>query len=208
MAARAADSVGGWGDPGDVTELAESLSTAFLVMLERLAPVDRAVLLLHDVFGYPYSEIAPMIGRNAADVRQIGHRAHTRISAEKPRFSASSEEAEKAAQEFMHALTDGDLPKLLSVLAEDVTLLSDGGGKVKAARNPILGADHVARFFIGLHRKETAPPVLRLARVNGQPALIEYRGERAVRVNTFVVESGRIRTIFRVLNPDKLSGIG
>jgi RNA polymerase sigma-70 factor (ECF subfamily) len=193
--------------PDDVSELNETLSTAFLLLLERLSPVDRAVLLLHDVFGYTYGEIAPIIQRNPADVRQIGHRARARIAEGRPRFDASAEEAEQVTRQFIHAVKEGDLPQLLAVLSEDATLFPDTGGKVKAARNPIYGADHVARFLVGAERKWAAFSSMRLMWINGQPAVAKHRDDRIIDVMTFAISEGRIHAIYRVLNPDKLRRI-
>ncbi len=194
-------------DPGGETELAESLSTAFLLLLERLAPIDRAILLLHDVFNYTYEEIGAIVGRSTADCRQIAHRARAKLAIERPRFAPSTAQVRQVTQQFIRACTDGDLPALLAVLSEDVTLHSDGGGKVSAARNPILGVAKVARFFLGVRRKNALPPVLEMVKLNGQIAVIEYLGEVPIRVSTFEIENGRIKMIYRVVNPTKLYGI-
>ncbi len=189
--------------PDDAVELADSLSTAFLVVLERLSPVDRAVLLLHDVFGYTYAEIAPIVERNAADVRQIGHRARQRAAAGRPRYKATQQEAEQITAQFIRAMEGGSVPDLFAVLAEDVTIWSDSGGKVRAVRNVIRGVDRAARLFSGARRK-FGPRQLMLSHVNAHPAILEYEAGRLVCVTTLTIEHGRVTTIYRVSNPDKL----
>lgn len=192
------------GDPSYERELAESLSTAFLLVLERLSPVDRAVFLLHDVFSYTYPEIGEIIGRNAADVRQIGHRARGYIAAERPRFPARSEDAERVARRFIDVLESGNLTQLFDVVSADVILHGDGGGKINANREPVYGADDVVRFLTKVRQRATGDGVLKLATVNGQPAMIEYHDAALSSVTTFDFEDGKISAIYRVLNPDKL----
>ena len=195
------------GDPDRESELAETLSTAFLLVLERLSPVDRAVLLLHDVFSYSYPEIGAIIGRSAVDTRQIGHRARGYIAAERPRFIASREAAEQVPQQFITACQEGDLAKLFNVLSADVILRGDGGGKINARRTPVIGAERVARFLKEVVVKYEGDRVLKLARLNGQPAMIEYHDGQVFSVTTFDFKDGRISAIYSVLNPDKLRGI-
>ncbi len=190
--------------PDAAAELADSLSTAFLLVLERLSPVDRAVLLLHDVFGYTYAEIAPIVERSAADVRQIGHRARQRVADGRPRYEATRQEAEQITVRFIHAIEEGSVPDLMAVLAEDATIWSDSGGKVRAVRNIIHGADRVIRLFTGVRRR-FGPRQLRLSRVNAHPAILEYEAGRLVCVSTLTIEQGRITGIYRVSNPDKLT---
>ena len=190
-------------NPDAAAELADSLSTAFLLVLERLSPVDRAVLLLHDVFGYTYAEIAPIVERNPADVRQIGHRARQRVTAGRPRYEATQQEAEQVTAQFIHAIEEGSVPDLLAVLAEDATIWSDSGGKVHAARNIIRGVDRAVRLFMGVRRK-FGPRQFQLSRVNAHPAILEYEAGRLVCISTLTVEHGRITAIYRVSNPDKL----
>lgn len=195
------------GDPGSEAELAETLSTAFLLVLERLSPTDRAVFLLHDVFNYSYPEIAEIVGRNAADVRQIGHRARGHIAAERPRFPARYEDAEQATQAFISAMQQGDLNQLFNVLAADVVLRGDGGGKINARREPIFGVDDVVRFLKRVQRRESETRILKLMYLNGTPAMVEYRDGEITSVTTFDFKDGRISAIFSLLNPDKLKGL-
>lgn len=195
-------------DPANTAEFADSISTAFLVLLERLTPLDRAVLLLHDVFGYTYEEIGQIVNKNAADCRQIGHRSRERVVVGRPRFDTMPEKVEQVAQEFIRTCTEGDMSGLLDILAEDVVLWNDSGGKVRgAAHNPIIGTHKVARFLFGVRRFQPDDATLRLASINGQPAVITYYGDQVVRINTFEVVTGRIKTIYRVLNPDKLKRV-
>ena len=188
--------------------LMDALSTAFLILLESLGPVERAVFLLRDVFGYEYGEIAALVGKSEANCRQICRRARASIAARRPRFESSPEDEERLLRGFLKACTEGDMDDLVSMLSEDVTLYSDGGGKARAARNPIHGAEKVARFFAGILSK--APPefLVRRATVNGRPGLIGYFGDgRPHSVTTLDVVGGSIRAVHLVVNPDKLRGI-
>jgi RNA polymerase sigma-70 factor (ECF subfamily) len=194
-------------DPSYESEVAETLSTAFLLVLERLSPVDRAVFLLHDVFSYTYPEIGEIIGRNAADVRQIGHRARGYIAQDRPRFTTSYEEAEQVARQFINVMEQGDLTKLFDMVSADVILRGDGGGKVNATREPIFGAEQVVNFLTKVQQTDLGARTLKLATMNGQPAVIDYREGKVFNVTTFDFKDGRISAIFTVLNPDKLKGI-
>lgn len=195
-------------DPARESELADSLSTAFLLVLERLSPVDRAVLLLHDVFSYTYPEIGAIIGRSAVDARQIGHRARTHIAENRPRFHPNAEEVEKVTQQFITACAEGNLTDLFNLLSADVILQGDGGGKVNARREPILGAEEVARFLEWVQQTSTGERTLKLAHINGQPAVIEYREGQIFCLSTFDFKDGQISAIYALLNPDKLKRIG
>ena len=191
----------------DPVALAESLSLAFLTLLERLTPMERAVFLLHEVFAYPFDEIAPIVGKSGANCRQIALRARRHLGAERPQFVSHREEQERLTNQFMRACASGDLTALLALLADDVTVYSDGGGKVTAVRRPIVGADRVGRFFIGIAAK--APPTFtfHIATVNGQPTLLGELDGHPYAVYALDVAEGRIRAIRVVLNPDKLHGI-
>lgn len=191
----------------DPVALAESLSLAFLMLLERLTPIERAVFLLHEVFAYPFDEIAQIVGKRSANCRQIALRARRHLGTERPRFISHREEQERLTEQFMRACTSGDLTALLALLADDVTVYSDGGGKALAARRLIYGADRVGRFLTGIMAK--APPtfVLRVATINGQPALVGELEGRPVGVYALEVAAERIRAIRIILNPDKLHGL-
>ena len=187
--------------------LDESLSMAFLVLLENLTPVERAVFLLREVFDCGYDEISRAVGKSEANCRQIAHRARGFIASRRPRFDPSPERREQLMSRFVAACTDGDLPALLEVLADDITVWSDGGGKVPAAQRPIRGAESVARFFLGLMSK--APPgfEVRIAWINGQPTLVGYAGGQPFNVLAFDTSPGGIEVIRIVVNPEKLGAV-
>ncbi len=192
-------------DPARNITMADSLSMAFMVLLERLQPAERAAFLLREVFDYDYDEIARMLGKTEANCRQMVHRARQHIRERRPRFDVSKETQARLTQQFMQACASGDLEGLMSLLTEDVQLLSDGGGQVNAARKPITGADRVARFFTGLMKK-AAPGALsvRPAEINGQPGLITYLNGRLLNVLALDIAENQIRGIYIVVNPDKL----
>lgn len=190
-------------DPLEAAVFADSLSTAFLLLLERLSEVERAVFLLREVFSFDYGAVARITGRSEVACRQIAKRARDRLAAGGPRFSASPEEAERIARSFVDACARGDLEGLLALLAEDAVALTDGGGKALAARNPIYGRVRVARFFIGVAGKWPRPWV-RIATVNGHPGVLVRPADGLLRVATFAIEDGRISGIFLVTNPEKL----
>ena len=186
----------------------ESLSMAFLVLLESLNPTERAVFLLREVFDYDYEEISRIVEKSEDNCRQIARRARSAVAARRPRFESSPEQEERLMESFLEASLSGDMEGLVSVLSEDVTLLSDGGGKTRAALNPIQGADRVSRFIFGILRE--APPglVVRRARVNGQPGLVGYFADgRPQSVTTLDVAEGSVRAIRIVVNPEKLGAV-
>lgn len=189
----------------ETLELAESLSMAFLVVLESLAPIERATFLLREVFGYEYGEIAHIVGKSEINCRQIARRAKEHIATKRPRFDATREQQEEVTQRFVLACAGGDMQALLAVLAPDVVLKADGGGKVSAARKPIYGAEKVARALLGLLK--LLPPDLRveLAQVNAQPAIIGYSAGKPFYVTVLDIADGRVQGIYNVLNPDKLA---
>jgi RNA polymerase sigma-70 factor (ECF subfamily) len=193
---------------GEAAILDESLSMAFLVLLESLTPTERAVFLLREVFGYDYPEIARIIDKSEANCRQISRRARQSVSARRPRFESSPEQEERLMGSFLEACMNGDMEGLLALLSEDVILWSDGGGRTRAALNPIHGADKVARFFSGILRK--APPglVVRQARINGHPGFVGYFEDGSPQsVTTFDAAEVSIRAIRLVVNPEKLRNI-
>lgn len=188
--------------------LNESLSMAFLVLLESLTPMERAVFLLREVFDYDYPEISRVVRKTEANCRQIAHRARNSIAARRPRFERSLEQEERLTERFLEACLDGDMEGLLALLSKDIALWSDGGGKVTAARNPIHGADKVARFLFGILAK--APPgfVVRRASINGRPGFVSYFEDGCPQsVATFDVAEGSIQAIHLVVNPEKLENI-
>jgi RNA polymerase sigma-70 factor (ECF subfamily) len=186
-------------------ELAESLSMAMLTVLETLAPAERAVFVLREVFETPYDEIADAVGKSPAAVRQIAHRARDHVAARRPRVPVSTTEQQEAVERFLAAIRHGDLQGLLDVLAPDVVVVADGGGLVAAAPRPIEGAERVAAFLIAAGR--SADFEAKAVWLNGSPAArIDIGGE----VNTAVsvaVENGRITRIYAIRNPHKLAGL-
>ena len=214
--ARREEYVGPWlpepivtGESSDLAgTLDETLSMAFLVLLESLTPVERAVFLLREVFDYDYAEIASLVGKSEDNCRQISRRARRSVAAQRPRFESSPEQEERLTASFLEACVSGDMEGLLALLSEDATLWSDGGGKTRAALNPIYGADRIARFFSGILRK--APPglVVRRASINGRPGFIGYFEDgRPQSVMTFDVAEGSIQGIRLVVNPEKLATV-
>jgi RNA polymerase sigma-70 factor (ECF subfamily) len=189
--------------PLETVEQRESVSLAFLVLLESLTPQERAVFLLHDVFEYGYDEIAGIVGKSAATCRQILHRARGRVAERRPRFEPSPEAHRRLTERFLVADNDGNVAALTDILARDVIAWSDGGGKVHAALRPVYGLDRVIRFLLGLVRK--APPGARvaLAEVNGGPALLGWDGDTLFLVLTFDIAGDHIHGVRLVVNPDK-----
>jgi RNA polymerase sigma-70 factor (ECF subfamily) len=196
-------------DDDDADALAQDISVALLLLLERLSPLERASFLLHDVFGLDFAEVAHALGRSEAACRQLAARARAHIEAGRPRFPASRDEASRLAAAFRAAMRSGDTAALRRLLADDAVLHSDGGGKKAAALNPIRGADKILRFFAGIVRKN--PELLagdtRPALVNGLPGFMIR--ERDGTLNTVAIEprAGRIAAIYLTRNPDKLRHI-
>jgi len=186
-------------------ELAESLSIAMLTVLETLAPAERAVFVLREVFDVPYEEIAEAVDKSPAAVRQIAHRARDHVAARRPRMSVSATEQQEAVERFLAAIRQGDLQGLLDVLAPDVVVVADGGGLVTAAPRPIEGAQRVAAFLIATaHQLDFEAKIVWL---NGSPGTrIDIGGEVDTAVS-IAVENGRISRIWAVRNPNKLAGL-
>jgi RNA polymerase sigma-70 factor (ECF subfamily) len=192
-------------DPAEGVALAESLSLAFLTVLERLNPVERAIFLLHDVFGYEFAEIAPIVEREAANCRQIARRARASIQRARPRIPLQPGERERLTSEFLRACTQGDLPALVATLADDIAVWSDGGGRVQAARKPVRGAEKAARFLLHIVADGAAQGVTFVATtVNGQPGVLIATPDGPYGVVALDIAAGRIREIDIVINPDKL----
>jgi RNA polymerase sigma-70 factor (ECF subfamily) len=183
----------------------ETISIAFLVLLETLSPVERAVFLLHEVFDYSHAEVAEIVGKEEAAVRQILHRAKQHVVARRPRFAGSREQHQRLLMGFVQACTGGDVDGLKKLLADDVVSLSDGGGKVLAALNPVEGADKVARMLVGLTRKGAAGATWELRTINGDIAVVGFLGGRVDSVLTLATDGEKITEIEIVRNPDKLS---
>ncbi|WP_275560697.1 RNA polymerase sigma factor SigJ [Streptomyces sp. 5-6(2022)] len=192
--------------PEDRVTLDESVGLALLTVLERLTPAERTAFILHDVFSVPFPEIAEVVGRSPESVRQLASRARKRVRAEAPRRSVDREEHRRAVDAFLRAVMGGDLDGLLEILDPEVVWRSDGGGKVAAARVPVLGDEKVARFAQRLARAfDPATMLVHHRDVNGAPGLVlvDSAGGQAV-VFAFSVHHGRITEIDAVINPDKL----
>lgn len=189
----------------DVTELAHDLSLALLVTLQRLTPLERAAFLLHDVFDMPFAEVAGVLERTEPAVRQLAARAREHVREERPRFDASGEEARRLADAFQAALTGGDVGALSKLLAGDVVLYSDGGGKRRAALNPIHGRDAILRFMAKLIERASIPEssAFRRAWINGLPGFVVHGPDGPATI-AFELQDGQVAGIYYVCNPDKL----
>jgi RNA polymerase sigma-70 factor (ECF subfamily) len=212
--ARRVDYIGPWlpepllvddSGPAEAAELADSLCMAFLVLLEELTPAERAALLLHDVFGYGYAEIASMLGRQEPAARQLVARARRRIGERRRRFDVDRQQGEQLASQFLAACATGDLQALMRMLAGDVVVWTDGGGKARAARNPIYGAHKAARFLIGTAQGLPASARVSVTRLNGQPGALITRSGRVTTAIVLDIRSHQVTGVRIVVNPDKLT---
>jgi RNA polymerase sigma-70 factor, ECF subfamily len=198
-------------DAAERAELAESVSVAMLVVLESLTPDERAVFVLHEVFGFDHPEIAAALGRSAPAVRQLAHRAREHVQARRPRFDVDWDQQREVTARFLAAAAGGDIEGLMTVLAPDVTLLTDGGGKTRAALRPISGASKVARWLVGIAGRPdlggAADLNLEPAEINGTPGTLITTGGGAVAVLTLAVAAGQVTGIQLLVNPDKLTAI-
>jgi RNA polymerase sigma-70 factor, ECF subfamily len=195
-------------DPSEQAELADSLSIAFLAVLESLSPVERAVYLLREVFGYGYDDIAGIVDRSADNCRQLATRARRHVEEHRPRFQVDRERQEELTERFMHAVETGDADALVALLAEDAVAYTDGGGKVRAAPRPIVGREKVARFLVVTTRRGAAetPFTARPAAVNGRPGRVILAEDGTVLgVLELDISDDGIRAVSIVSNPDKLS---
>lgn len=202
--------------PDTHTELAEDLSVALLLTVDRLSPLERAAFLLHDVFDFSFAEVASALERSEAACRQLAARARAHVKASRPRgvATASARSGEIDAKHadlmsaFVAATRSGDLDGLTRMLASDVRVVTDGGGKVSAALNVLDGADHAARFLIGVSRKGWRDDfTLRFATINGLPGIIVDSPEGLVQTSAFEIEGDVVRALYVVRNPDKLRHI-
>lgn len=192
----------------DVAEdavLADSLSFAMLVVLESLSPDERAVFVLREVFDFPYSEIAEATGKSPAAVRQLASRAKSHVQARQPRFDVDAQRQKAVTDRFIAATLGGDLQALMDVLAPGAVLLSDGGGKVSAARRPVIGADHIARFLLGIAKKPIPDMRVETASLNGMPAILIYSGDVVDLAVLVESDNDHVTGLYLVRNPDKLS---
>ena len=198
-------------DPASHAETADSLSVSMLVLLESLSPEQRAVLLLHDVFDYGYPEITAIVGKSEDNVRQLATRARRHVEERRPRFQTTREQRDELAQRFFAAAKQGDLAGLEALLASDVELTADGGGKVPALARSVRGRNRVARRLINYWARLAAVPgvSLRPSEVNGGPGVVYVDPqERLIGVVALDIAGGQIRSINSVVNPDKLTHLG
>ncbi len=191
-------------DAADEVEMAESVSLAMLVVLDSLSPLERAVFVLKEVFGFSFKEIAGILERGEASVRQVGHRARAHVQTRRPRYDTPAEVRRQVTDEFLAACIGGDLNRMMELLAPDVTAWSDGGGKVKAALRPQRGADKVARFLAAVVTQPMDHPRVHAVDVNGRPGLLLTIAGLPDTVACAEVADGRITEIRIIRNPDKL----
>jgi RNA polymerase sigma-70 factor (TIGR02957 family) len=197
-------------DPARQAELADSLSLAFLVLLESLSPEQRAALLLRDVFDYDYAQIADIVGKSEDNARQLATRARRHVEERRPRFEASSEQRNELARRFFAAAQEGELEPLETLLAHDVVLHGDGGGKAPALARPVQGRQRVARTLRAWMRQGERIPgaALRQVEVNGQPGALILAGQEVLGVMALDIADGQIQAVRSIVNPDKLSHVG
>ncbi|HUH72097.1 MAG TPA: RNA polymerase sigma-70 factor [Mycobacterium sp.] len=193
-------------DPSADVVLAESVSMAMLVLLETLSPDERVVFVLREVFGFDYGEIAEAVGKPAPTVRQVAHRAREHVRARRKRFEAVNPERNaEITTQFLATAASGDVEALMSMLASDATWTADSGGKVSAARRPVVGAERVARAIVGLMRKAGPKLGVEMVTCNSAPAVLLYLGGRLEGVITVEIVDGKITNFYVMRNPDKLT---
>jgi RNA polymerase sigma-70 factor, ECF subfamily len=185
-------------------EQRESISLAFLVLLETLTPPERAVFLLHEVFEYPFQELGEIVGKSPTNCRQIFHRAKQAIEERRRRFEPSSERQQRLIASFMAACQSGDLQTLTMLLAQDASSWSDGGGKIRAPLRPIKGRSAVAHYWTGMARKDRRLLRLRMEEVNGQRAVVVWEGAALVAVIALMATQEGVQELYAILNPEKL----
>jgi RNA polymerase sigma-70 factor (ECF subfamily) len=196
-------------DPAAVAEVADSVSMAMLVVLETLSPLERAAFVLREVFDLPFGEIAETLGRSESAVRQLAHRAREHVHARQPRHRVDKARHTAVTERFLEATLSGDVTRVLSLLAPDVVLVSDGGGKRQAALRPLNGQENVARWLNGVRQDVLEAHLeLRMRSLNGEPAFVAYAGDEVDTVGFLELdELDRITQIYVVRNPDKLTGV-
>lgn len=195
------------GDASEDVLLAESVSMAMLVVLETLTPDERAVFVLREVFGFEHAEIAEAVGRSAPAVRQMAHRAREHVKARRRRFEPTTAAVQRISEQFLRSATTGDVQGLLTLLAPGAVLISDGGGKVSAARKPVLGAANIAAFLVGIAASPLPSMRIETAVLNGSPAIIAYSADRVDLVLLLEFADALVAAVYIVRNPDKLTAI-
>jgi RNA polymerase sigma-70 factor (ECF subfamily) len=193
--------------PDEAAALSDSLTMAFMFMLETLSPLERAVFILRDVFDYEYAEIARMVDKSEANCRQMVSRAKNSLAQKPVSAQAPSDRAQRIVEQFASACANGGVSDLIALLADDATLYSDGGGRVRAAGRPIHTADHISRLLIGVRAQRPSPMVQRYVRINGRAGLLLCSEGRVAYAYSFDIEDDRIRAIYLVRNPDKLQHV-
>jgi RNA polymerase sigma-70 factor (ECF subfamily) len=189
-------------------ELSSDLSMAFLVLLERLAPEERAAFLLREVMDASYAEISRVLEKSEAACRQIVHRARARVRGGAPRNAVPPDARERLVEQFMTALATEDQEALVSIFSDDVVWMSDGGGKAAAVRDVVSGAEQVARLAVRFEKMGRGLVSHRITEINGEPAMLTLADDLTLFTTSFAVEDGRITAVYRVLNPDKLHHVG
>ncbi|MFI1535021.1 RNA polymerase sigma-70 factor [Streptomyces anandii] len=201
------DVAGTVADTAEQAVLADSVSLAVLVVLESLSPLERAVFVLREAFGYPYAEIAAMLERGEPAVRQLAGRARRHVEERRPRYEVDPAQRRDLTERFLAAAANGDLEGLMALLAPDVRLVGDSGGKAKAPLRILSTADKVGRFLVGAARKGIADPSFRILELNGGPALLVLSGGRPDSVFQLDVADGRVQAVYIIRNPDKLTSL-
>lgn len=191
-------------NPARTVELTDTLSTAFLILLETLSPLERAVFLLREVFDYDYAAISTIVNKSPANCRQIARRAKQHLAMQRPRFEISRQQQERTLNYFLRACQQGDLEGLIALLSEDITLSTDGGGKARSIPRPLCGASKVARFFLTIRKQKPIDTIYEIREVNGQLGILTYVNQQLFSVTTFVFGADQIQAAFIVNNPDKL----
>ncbi len=194
-------------DTAERAVLADSVSLAVLVVMETLSPLERAVFVLREAFGYPYADIAAMLDRGEAAVRQLGARARRHVDERRPRYDVDPARRRDLTERFLDAAAGGDLAGLMELLAPDVRLVGDSGGKARAPLRVLDGADHVGRFFVGVAGKGLPDVFVRMVELNGGPAVLVLSGGKPDTVVQIDADGDRIRTVYVIRNPDKLAAL-
>lgn len=188
----------------EAVELAESVSFGLLLVLESLSPLERAVFVLHEVFGYSYAEIAPIVERQEAAVRQLGHRARSHIQEQRARYATDPATHREVVQRFHDAVQLGDIGALLAVLAPDVVLVADGGGKVRAPLLPVVGIEKVVRFLGSVASRPQPSQRSEVVIINGWAGIVVRSAEEPAAALSFDVDDGMVTAVYLVGDPDKL----
>ncbi|MFJ4647726.1 RNA polymerase sigma-70 factor [Streptomyces bobili] len=194
-------------DTAERAVLADSVSLAVLVVLESLSPLERAVFVLREAFGYPHADIAAVLDRSESAVRQLAGRARRHVDERRPRYDVDPVQRRELTERFLAAAAEGDLEGLLDLLAPDARLVGDSGGKSKAPLRVLESADHVGRFLVGVSRKSVPDMSVRVIELNGGPAVLILSGGKPDSVLQLDVADGRVQTVYAVRNPDKLRAL-